>query len=113
MSLSPRIPNKSHANGTDCLCGQGSRMVVAVDGNASLTNAERRKSNMLQEFLTNNCFYRAFLSESLSIEGLRQQVPILSQKQLRDMILGAHQAIAAGKKMYDALHLHFSGKKAH
>ena len=47
------------------------------------------------------------------IEGLRQQVPVLSREQLRDMILGAHQAIAAGKKMYDALYLHFSGRETH
>ena len=47
------------------------------------------------------------------IEGLRQQTPVLSQKQLRDMLLGAHQAIVANKKMYDALLFHFSEKKAH
>lgn len=47
------------------------------------------------------------------IEGLRQQAPVLSQKQLREVILGAHQAITAGKKMYDALHRHFSGKEVH
>lgn len=45
------------------------------------------------------------------IEGLRQQVPALSQTQLRDVILGAHQAIAAGKKMYDELLIHFSKSK--
>lgn len=45
------------------------------------------------------------------IEGLRQQVPALSQARLRDVILGAHQAIAAGKKMYDELLAHFSKRR--
>lgn len=43
------------------------------------------------------------------IEGLRQQVPELEPAQLTDVVKGAHQAIAAGKAMYDRLLVHFGG----
>jgi hypothetical protein len=44
------------------------------------------------------------------VEGLRQQNPPLSRTQLYDVVIGAHQAIAAGKVMYDHLLGHFLAK---
>jgi hypothetical protein len=41
------------------------------------------------------------------IEGLRQQVPALEPKRLREILEGAHQAIAAGRYMYDRLYAYF------
>lgn len=47
------------------------------------------------------------------IEGLRQQYPPLEQPQLREVILGAHQAITAGERMYDALLDYFKAGGRH